>query len=336
MKRVGDLFDQVIAFENLLASFRAAAKGKRDRPEAIHYRHALEPNIFRLRDRLAAGDYAFGPYRRFRLFDPKPREIVAAPFEDRIAHHALCNVLVPVFEPTFIRDTYACIEGRGTHAAVLRLQGFMRSPGATHALQCDVRKYFQSVDHRVLKGLVRRKVKDARVLDLVDRVIDSAPTSPARGPGKGLPIGNLTSQLFANVYLDPLDHFVKEGLRVKRYVRYVDDFVALGSGREDLLRVRGEIAAFLRERLLLAPHPDKCHVFPARRGITFLGYRVFANRIRVKTATLVRMRRREHEARRAYWDGEIAREDYWQVASSLLGHVRLGDPSGALRAEMTS
>jgi len=223
MKRYRDLFDSVIAFENLYRAFRLAARGKQEQPEVVAWRYGLEGRLLDLQERLLAESYRFGPYCAFMVLDPKPRHIVAAPFEDRIVHHAVCNILEPIFERTFIFDSYACRKGKGTHPAVFRLQEFMRSAPGGHVLQCDVRKYFQSVDHAVLKGLIRRKVKDHRLLRLMDSVIDSSPANPEVGPGRGLPIGNLTSQLYANVYLDPLDHFVKEQLRGHRYVRYVDD-----------------------------------------------------------------------------------------------------------------
>jgi hypothetical protein len=334
VKRAGDLFGQVVSLPNLLAAFRGAARGKRNQAEVIRYRYELEPRLFALRDRLEQGEYRFGPYRAFRLCDPKPRRIVVAPFEDRVVHHALHNVLGPVFEPTFIHDSYACRPGKGTHAAVLRLQRFLKQAGDDYVLQCDVRKYFASMDHQVLKGLVQRKVKDARVLALVDRLIDSAPPEPGFGPGKGLPIGNLTSQLLANVQLDPLDHFVKETLRQRRYARYVDDFLVVGGERSALVQVKEDIGAFLRERLRLRLHEHKCHVFPGRRGVTFLGYRVWPDRIRVKTTTLVRMRRRERWARAAMAAGEITEEVYWQSVSAMIGHVRWGDPWGVLQAEL--
>jgi len=162
MKRYGNLFDSVITFENLYRAFRLAAKGKREQPEVISWRYGLETRLLDLRDRLAEGSYEFGPYRSFMVLDPKPRHIVAAPFEDRIVHHALCNVLEPIFERTFIFDSYACRKGKGTHPAVFRLQEFMRGTPGGHVLQCDVRKYFQSVYHPVLKMLIRRKERALR------------------------------------------------------------------------------------------------------------------------------------------------------------------------------
>lgn len=336
MKRYGGLFDSVISFENLHSAFRLAARGKREQPEVVRWRYHLETRLLKLRDRLVAGDYEFGPYRSFMVLDPKPRNIVAAPFEDRIVHHAMCNVLVPVFEKSFIFDSYACRDGKGTHPAVFRLQEFMRGTPGGHVLQCDVRKYFQSVDHAVLKRLIRRKVKDCSLLQLVDAVIDSSPVHPDVEPGRGLPIGNLTSQLFANVYLDPLDHFVKELLRGQHYVRYVDDWVVVDQDKSRLHEMKGRIGLFLADVLQLDLHPNKSHVVPCRSGVTFLGYRVWPNRLRVKTATMVRIRRKEKALRKGYWQGTVTAEEYRQTVASLLGHIKWGDRTGAVTKQLLS
>jgi len=334
MKRHGDLFDNVVLFENLHHAFRLSARGKRNQPEVIRYRYDLETNLFALRDRLLAEDYHFGPYWSFMVHDPKPRLIVSAPFEDRVVHHAMCNILTPIFEKTFISDSYACRDGKGTHAAVFRLQDFMRKTPEGYVLQCDIRKYFQSADHAILKTLIRRKIKDSKLLDLTDRVIDSAPIHPDFGAGKGLPIGNLSSQLFANVYLNPLDHFVKEDLRRKFYIRYVDDFTVLGEDKAQLHEIKSRIAAFLDQSLKLHLHRNKSQVFPIRKGCTFLGYRVWPHKRRVKTATMVRIRRKEKELRKAYWEGEIPIETYRQTIDSFLGHMKWGDENSSLTKQL--
>lgn len=335
-KRFGNLFEEVASFENLRMSFRLASKGKAQLSDVVQIRYDLETRLFDLRRRLLAGQYRFGPYKAFRILEPKPRDIVAAPFEDRIVHHAICNVLIPIFEKTFIHDSYACRAGKGTHMAVLRLQEHMRRQPHAYVLQCDVRKYFRSVDHEVLKGLIRRKIKDGRLLSLVDPLIDSCPVHPDFGEGKGLPIGNLSSQLFANVYLDPLDHFVSEELAVGRFVRYVDDWVLVHPDKQVLLDAKITIESYIGNRLHLSLHTAKCHVRPCRAGVTFLGYRVWPALRRVKTATMVRIRRQEKALREQYWLGRIDERQYQQGVSSLLGHVRWGDGSGTLSEELMS
>jgi len=167
-------------------------------------------------------------------------------------------------------------------------------------------------------------------------VIDSSPVEAGRGPGMGLPIGNLTSQLFANIYLDPFDHFVKQDLHGNRYVRYVDDFVLICDDKSRLFEIKAILKAFLSTNLGLDLHPDKCHVIPVPAGITFLGYRVWTTRRRVKTATMVRLRRREKKLREAFWRGLVTAEEYARTMSSSLGHIKWGDEKGVVKAQLFS
>lgn len=230
MRRVGNLWPQIITFQNLLQSARQAQKGKRYRANVLQFNHHLETELFKIQSELATKTYTPGPCRTFEIFEPKLRLISAAPYRDRVVHHALCNVIVPVFEPTFIGDSYANRWGYGTHRAVQRFTQFARS--SHYVLQCDIRKYFPSIDHGLLKAALRRKIKCPETLWLIDQIIDhSNPQGSVLEyfPGddlltplshrQGLPIGNLTSQFFANVYLNGFDHFVKEELKAKKYVR---------------------------------------------------------------------------------------------------------------------
>lgn len=212
MHREKHLLPRILAFDNLYRAFLGAAQGKRDRPEVREFEYHLEPRLWEIRRELEAGAYRWGAYRVFRITDPKRREIRAAPFRDRVVHHAACNVIDPVLRRGFIRDTYACLPGRGTHRAGARFRAFARARAwQGYRLQCDIASYFASVDHAVLMALVSRRVGDVRVLDLLRSLVAHG----GERPGRGMPIGNLTSQLFANLYLDPLDHFVKERLRVR-------------------------------------------------------------------------------------------------------------------------
>ncbi len=224
MRREKALFLRLLVFDNLLRAFRAASQGKRDRPEVREFEYHMESRLWEIRDQLATGVYPWGPYPCFRVRDPKRREIRAAPLRDRVVHHALFNVLDPVFRRGFIADSFTCIPGRGTHAAVHRYRAFVRArAGRGYRVQGDVRHYFANVDHAVLLDRLRRR------------------------------IGTLTSQLFANGYLDALDHFVKEGLRVGHYLRYMDDFLLLASARREarahLDAVRRVLAGQLRLEL---------------------------------------------------------------------------------------
>jgi retron-type reverse transcriptase len=285
VKRVGNLWPTLTSFENLLRAAEKARKGKRFRPAVAAFHFDLEHQLWSLHDELSTKSYRPGGYRSFFLCEPKKRQISAAPYRDRVVHHALTNVLEPIFERSFIPDSYACRKGKGTHAAVDRCQQFARR--FRYVLKADIQKFFPSLDHEILKGLVAGKVKDPDVLWLVGRIIDhSNPQEPVQDwfpgddlftPGqrrRGIPIGNQTSQFFANVYLDPLDHFAKDRLQVGGYVRYVDDFLVFADDKKQLADVQRRIAEFLT-RLRLRLHPTKNVVFPVRQGIGSLGYRVF-------------------------------------------------------------
>lgn len=205
MRREKELFEEVVAFEALHGSFGRASAGKRDRSVVRSFELHLEEHLWEMHRELTAGTSAWGPYRRFVISDPKRREIRAAPFRDRVAHHTIVGVVDPIFERGFITDTYACIRGRGQHRAVERYRRFARARGGRgYAVHCDISGYFRSVDHGVLLGRLERRIADRMLLDLLASLI----THGGEAPGVGMPIGALTSQMFANPYLDPLDHFV--------------------------------------------------------------------------------------------------------------------------------
>ena len=332
MKRHGHLVERVAAFDNLHRAFRAARRGKRLRPEVAALTVDLEPFLWETRRRLLEGTCTFGPYVCFEVCDPKPRRVLAAPFADRVVHHAVCQVLGPMLDRTFIAGTYACREGKGNLAAVHHLQRAMREVPGGYVLQADVRRYFSSVDHSVLLSLLSGKVKDRRLLDLLEVLVRTAPEEPETGPGKGIPIGNLTSQLFANLYLSPLDHLAKEGLGLRHYVRYVDDIVVVHESKELLHEVTRAMARFIDEQLLLAFHPRKVSVRPVRSGQDFLGYVVYTNRRRVRRENVRRFRRRERRLREAWWRGDIDPGRYWASVDSWLAFASWADSKGLLHS----
>ena len=251
MKRAGYLFEKVANFQALSAAARRASRGKGQTYSAGSFLFHLESEIIRLQSEIMEGSYKPRPYRTFSISDPKTRTISAADFRDRVAHHALCAVLEPLFERTSIFDSYACRPGKGSHAAVKRAQYF--AGRFTRFLKLDIRKFFENLDHQVLKTSLRRIVKDQKVLDLADRIINhGAPGSP---PGKGLPIGNLTSQHFANYYMTPLDHFIKEKVYAPGYLRYMDDLLLFSGSRNFLRQAHRQIKEFLDQRLKLELKP---------------------------------------------------------------------------------
>ena len=328
MTRVGGLFERVVSFENLLAAWREARAGKGGKASVARFAFSLEPELHRIRARLLDGTYRFGPYRVFQVCDTKPRRIHAAPFRDRVVHHAIVRVLNPILDPTLVADTFACREGKGTLAAMRRVRQFVREVPDGYALKCDVRKYFDSIERESLLGLLARKVKDPRLLDLLRRLVESAPAG-LRGPGCGIPIGNLTSQVFANLYLSPLDHLIKEGLRVDRYARYVDDLVVIDESKARLWEVESAIRDGLAG-LGLDLHPRKVGVRPVRSGVDFVGYVVFPDVVRVRGANVLRFRRRERWLRCEVAAGRRTAAEYWSSVDGWLGHAVHADTRGLI------
>jgi hypothetical protein len=234
-----------------------------------------------------------------------------------VVHHAICNLIEPIFERRAIGDSFACRKGKGAHAAVARAQQLARR--YDYYLQCDVSKYFASVDHEALKRLLRRILKDERLLQLLDVIIDQP--LPGSAPGKGMPIGSLTSQHFANLYLGELDHFVKERLRVKGYLRYMDDFLNFGDEKPALHETLAAEREFAREELRLELKESAIVMAPVTEGISFLGFRVFPGMVRLKPDKWARFRRRVREREAAYIAGEIDEDELARTVSSMVGHI---------------
>ena len=318
MKRYGGLFEQVVAFGNLERAARRAFRGKRENPSALAFFYNLENELIGLQDLLSVGTYEPSPYSTFWVRDPKLRRICAAPFRDRVVHHAVCNVIGPIIDRSLISDSYACRPGKGTHAAISRAQWFARK--YPFYLQLDIRKYFQSVDHAILKALLLRKLKDRRLLDLLFDIIDAP--YPGRSPGKGIPIGNLTSQHFANLYLSPLDHCVRQNLKPGGYLRYMDDLLLFGESKCRLNGYHSELTAFLGHRLALDVKSDGTLNAPVAQGIGFLGVRVFPGLIRLDRRGWIRFTRKYRRAVRDCEEDKISEEEFLRSANGLLGHAR--------------
>jgi RNA-directed DNA polymerase len=342
MKRLGDLWPDLVAFDNLWLAWRKARKGK-SRSDAVQlFELDLEGNLLTLQRELEEGSYCPGEYRLFTIYEHKPRQIAAAPFRDRVVHHAVMNRIEPPLDARFIFDSYACRRGKGTHAAVARYQGWARR--YPYVLKLDIRQHFPSIDHAILKQRLRARLKDRKLLSLLDRIIDGGPAGAADLPPfpgddlltalerpRGIPIGNLTSQFFANLYLDDFDHWVKETLCCSAYLRYVDDMVLLDDGKARLADWRELIRERLAvDRLLL--HPRKAHIYQTRRGISLLGYTVFPDFRRLRAENGHRFRRRLVGLARAY--GEC-RVDWRHLDASVrawIGHAGHADTLGLRRS----
>jgi len=279
--------------------------------------------------------YQPGAYDSFYIYEPKKRLISAAPFRDRVVHHALCNVIAPLFESSFIFDTYANRIDKGTHRAIKRFQKYLRS--YRYVLKCDIKKYFPSIDHEILKAEIRRKIADQQTLWLIDLIIDSSnPQEPVLDyfPGddlltpierrKGLPIGNLTSQFFANVFLNRFDHFVAEVLGLSAYIRYVDDSVTFSDYKNELVEVLYKSEKFLAPFRLKLKH-SKCHIFRTDVGIEFLGQRVYPTHRLLKKSNVKRFCKRLSKFELKIVSGEMSRQEAQQRIASWLGHARQAD-----------
>jgi len=333
------VFDELCAWENLLRAYRRASKGKRGHRNVAAFEFRLEDNLIALQDELTSGTYRPGPYVNFVIHEPKRRLISAAPFRDRVVHHALCNLIEPVFERTFVSSSYANRVGKGSHRALGHAQRLARR--YRYVLRCDVRQFFPSIDHQALRALLSRKLPDPQVMNLIDRILASGAHVHEeafdmvffRGDDlfaalrpRGLPIGNLTSQFWANVYMNPLDHFVKRELRCQGYVRYVDDMLLFANEKGTLhewLRGISERLAWLR----LVLH-EAAHAVPVTEGFPFLGFTVFPWRRRLKRRKGIHFQRR---LKRLVLDNRARKVTDGALLASLRGwinHVRFANTVG--------
>jgi retron-type reverse transcriptase len=341
MKRHGDLWESVVAWPNLVLAARKAQRGKRDRPAVQHFNFTQEMQLYRLADELTAGTYRPGAFRSHWITRPKPRLISAAPYRDRVVHHALMNVLEPILDRHFHPDSYACRKGKGTHAAADRLQVLLARN--QYFVQCDIRKFFPSIDHEILKGKFRRMIKDRNVLALMDLIVDS---SNAQDPTRewfegddsynplerrrGLPIGNLTSQWFANWMLNDLDHLLTSRLGIGGYVRYCDDFLLLDN---DCAKLR-DAASAAQEHLewqRLRLHAERLQLRGVAAGAKFVGYRIRKTHRLLKRRSITIMRRRVRWMQRAYAAGAITWPAIRLRLDSWIGHARQANSTRLLR-----
>ncbi len=299
------------SFEHLYYAYRRARKLRKSKRCVLLYEKNLERNLGTLSYILRNKIYTHGPYREFVVRDSKKRRIKAAPFRDRIVHHAVCALIEPLFEKRFIYDSYVCRKKKGTHRAVKRLRTFMYSVSCGYTrpayyVRLDVSKYFKSIDHDILFSLLCRVVDDKDIRSLLREIIRSSCDSCVEGRKKGIPIGNLTSQLFANVYLNELDHYIKEQLHVRYYIRYMDDIVMCDTDKMKLTTLRLSIVRFLSEILLLSVHPGKIISAPIELGIPFLGYILFPHHTRLRGATVKRCMKRMKKYNHIYAHGGIS------------------------------
>lgn len=286
-------YDDIISVENLLAAWREFVAGKRKKKDVQEFQHALMDNIFSLHRDLVAGTYEHSAYYAFKISDPKPRDIHKATVRDRLLHHALYRKLYPIFDRTWIADSYSCRNSKGTHRAMNRFRafGYVVSKNSTRTcwiLKCDIRKFFASIDHKILLDIVGKHLNDQRTTNLISKVVGSFQST---GPGKGLPLGNLTSQLLVNVYMNEFDQFAKHRLKARHYIRYADDFVLMSEDRTPLEEKLLLVSDFLKDRLALSLHPNKVSIGTLAAGVDFLGWVHFEDHRVLRNATKRRMLR---------------------------------------------
>lgn len=307
MKRQGGQAELLFSFENLYLAFKKAFRATKT-AESFYFAYHVENEIFSLQSDLSTGAYLPGNYRYFSIYDPKERIISVAPFRDRVVHHALINILEPLYERCFIHDSYATRKNKGTHLASRRAQKFCRQN--TWYLKMDIQKYFDSIKHKHLMAILSRKIKDPLFLNLCHRIIAKG------GDGiKGLPIGNLSSQFFANVYLNPFDYWIKESLRIKNYLRYMDDFILFHNDKNYLRELSKKISNYLAEQLNL--NIKFACINRTSQGLPFLGLRIFPALVRIRKENLKRTQRRVKMRRKEYEKGLLSEEPYGQSLGSL-------------------
>ena len=333
-----DAFQTITSFEWLERAYRNARKQKRYRPETLLFTHDLDANLLAIQEALINGTFQFGPYRRHWVSIPKRRLVMALPFDSRVVQWSIYQLLNPFFDRLMISDSYACRVGKGSLAAIQRLQYWLRlvrnRPGQWHYLKLDISKYFYRIDHSVLMDILKRRIDDTRLLELLDNIIncsgecfglprfaDPEDTLPEEWlDDVGMPIGNLTSQLFANIYLNELAQYCKHILHVRYYIRYMDDVIILAPDKKQAHEYRERIAAFLRDELHLDLN-SKTAVRPADSPVEFVGYIATARRLKLRKATVRRIKNSFRAICRKYFSGRFTREEYRRRVASYQGMI---------------
>jgi retron-type reverse transcriptase len=293
MRKIICQLSDVASLENLLVAWEEFLCGKSGKSDVRDFKLKLMDHLITLREDLLQRQYRHGGYEAFRIQDPKPRDIHKASVRDRLVHHAIYRVLYPEFDKRFIADSFSCRVNKGTHKALNRFRAMAYQVSLNHTrtcwiLKCDIKKFFASIDHQVLKGILFRCVADGELLSLTSEIIDSFHSGQ---PGRGLPLGNLTSQLFVNIFMNEFDQFVKYRLRARHYIRYADDFVFLSGDRRELENLLLTIKSFLDSELRLALHPSKVELRTLVSGVDFLGWVHFPDHRVLRTTTKRRMNR---------------------------------------------
>lgn len=322
-KRIKDIFFNKLKFLNMYNAYERASKGKHKNKEVIIFEFDLANNIINILKELYSGKYKTGVYRKFKVYEPKERIIESLPFKDRIVQQWYIEEFIkPIFVPKFIQDTYACIEKRGVHKCVKKLYKYMYNYEKEnlnfYILKCDVKKFFYSINKQKLYSIIKKYVKDKYFLNLTKELINN------NNEKYGIPIGNYTSQYFANIYLNELDHYVKEKLKVKYYVRYMDDFALLLEDKNSCRNVLNKISEFLKNELDLQLN-QKTNYFKQKQGINFCGYKIYSSHILVKKENIKKMKRKIKKWNKLYEQKKIKLKQTTLKLNSWIGHAHNAD-----------
>ena len=329
-KKYKRLYEQICSFQNILnASLYARRGGKRKKPEVSQFEYNLEKNIIDIQHELKSATYKFGGYKTFVIKDPKEREIAKAPYKDRVVHHAFCNIIEPILDKTMIFDSYACRSNKGTHRAVGRAQNFLQKN--KYVLKIDIKKYFFTIDHDILFSLLKKKISDKKTLDLISVILQTYQSDSKyyfnfieddlfdANRDSGLPIGNLTSQLFANYFLSPFDRFIKEKLKIKNYLRYMDDALIFSNSIDTLKEMVVKIKMFL-QKYRLKLNEKKSQIIHCSNGVKFLGFHIFTTYKRLLRENLKRFKKRMKIKSYLYKNKEIDFKNILLSLNSWLGY----------------
>ncbi len=334
MKTYRNLYPSIYDFESLYKAYLRSRLGKRDRPSVQVFEQNLEGNLIQLQNELIWNEYRTGRYHNFEVYEPKRRLVASLPFRDRVLQHSLVAVIEPLWETRFIEHSYACRPGRGMHKGADAVQGMLRKVkrehGKVYALKADIAKYFPSINHAILQRLLARHIACEQTLALCYEIMGSTVAANEPNPC-GIPIGNLTSQLWANIYLHELDKFAKHVIKARHYVRYMDDFVLIHHDKDWLHQARAVIDTFLEEHLALQTNA-KTQVFPVSisqgRGLDFLGYHIWPTHRRLRKSSIRRMHRTMRKLQRMYARGEVELDQVRQTVVSWSAHASHADTHG--------
>ena len=336
--KIRNVYDRIFSMENLYLAYENAIKGRRYNRDVLKFNANLWENLKSLQDRILSGNYKIERYYIVYVYEPKKRMIMSINFEHRIVQWAIYRVINPLLVNGYIKDSYGCIKGRGPVQAMKRAKYWIekigRKSGKWYYLKIDISKYFYRISHRVLKKILRKKIKDYKLMDMIDSIIDCDHTPfglpPGKSPGEvplenrlydvGMPIGNLLSQMFANAYLDTLDQYCKRILRIKYYIRYMDDIIIISDDKKLLNEWKARIKEFVEAELELNLNNKTC-IRPLSQGMEFVGYRIWKNRVVLRKSTSLKARRKLKKARELYRIGKLTLEKTTQIFMSYVGRL---------------